>query len=250
MSTVMTSTKPPAKSLAERARSWLSPLNLHFGGVGLLVLVNVYLLAHMAFLWQAASSNDAQAVAQQQVTLKTAEIAAQPLRGLDAKLDRATSESDKFYQQRLPATVSEVLAELGTLTKKQGVHLIRAQDIYAPVLAGSSAELTEFRIDAGLSGDYRPLVQFINALERDKMFFLIDSITLTGQQSGTVNLRLRLKTYLRGRVRQDDTQKAGAGTSAADAGTAETRTAETGSAASTPGGAATKKGATSGGPSR
>jgi type IV pilus assembly protein PilO len=208
VSTVMTRAKPTVKSLVESARSWLSPLNLHFAGVGLLVLVNVYLLAHMAFLWKAASSNDAQAVAQQQIALKTAQIAAQPLRGLDAKLEQATAGSDKFYKQRLPATVSEVLAELGALTKKQGVHLIRSQYVYAPVLAGSAGELTELRMDAGLSGDYRPLVQFINALERDKMFFLIDSITLTGQQSGAVNLRLRLKTYLRGPVPQDDTRKA------------------------------------------
>ena len=59
------------------------------------------------------------------------------------------------------------------------------------------------RIDASLSGDYRPLVQVINALERDHMFFLIDSVTLSGQQSGTVNLRLRLRTFLRGRLGQD-----------------------------------------------
>jgi predicted alpha-1,6-mannanase (GH76 family) len=51
-----------------------------------------------------------------------------------------------------------------------------------------------------LSGDYRPLVQFINTVERDKMFFVIDGVTLTGQQTGTVNLRLRLTTYLRGVV--------------------------------------------------
>jgi type IV pilus assembly protein PilO len=71
---------------------------------------------------------------------------------------------------------------------------------YVPkaVLAGSAGELTEMSIDARLAGDYRPLVQFINALERDKMFFVIDGVTLNGQQSGTVNLRLRLTTYLRG----------------------------------------------------
>jgi hypothetical protein len=40
-------------------------------------------------------------------------------------------------------------------------------------------------------------VQFINAMERDKMFFLIYSINLTGQQTGQVNLRVRLSTYLR-----------------------------------------------------
>jgi type IV pilus assembly protein PilO len=237
MSTVTTSPKATAASGVERARGWLSPLNLHFAGVGLLVLVNVYLLAHMAFLWQAASSNNEDAVAQQKITLKTAEVAAQPLRGLDAKLERATTEADRFYDQRLPGTVSEVLAELGALTKKQGVRLIRSQDVYAPVLVGSAGELTEMRIDAGLSGDYRPLMQFINSLERDKMFFVIDSVTLTGQQGGTVNLRLRLKTYLRGRLTEDEMPKgesgdatSGNGAAASDAGTTPATVSASGAA--------------------
>ena len=80
------------------------------------------------------------------------------------------------------------------------MKLIRVQYAYAPVLAGTAGELTEARMDASLSGDYRPLVLFINALERDKMFFLINGVTLTGQQSGTVGLRLRLTTYLRSPV--------------------------------------------------
>ena len=52
-------------------------------------------------------------------------------------------------------------------------------------------------MDATLSGDYRPLVTFLNSLERDKMFFVITGLTLTGQQSGTVSLRIRATTYLR-----------------------------------------------------
>ena len=55
-------------------------------------------------------------------------------------------------------------------------------------------------MDASLSGDYRPLVLFVNSLERDKMFFLITGVTLTGQQSGTVGLRVRVTTYLRSPV--------------------------------------------------
>ena len=40
-------------------------------------------------------------------------------------------------------------------------------------------------------------MHFINGLERSKTFFLITGLTLTGQQGGLVNLRLRLITYLR-----------------------------------------------------
>jgi type IV pilus assembly protein PilO len=186
-----------AGNVARRARNWLSPLNLHWAGVGLLALVNLYLLAQMAFLWHASSNYNADAMAQQRIELKTAEIAAVPLRGLDAKLPRATAEADRFSRERLPATDSDMLSELGALTKKTGVRLTRVQYAPATVMAGTAGELTEVRMDATLSGDYRPLALFLNSLERDKMFFVITGLTLTGQQTGTVNLRVRVTTYLR-----------------------------------------------------
>jgi hypothetical protein len=185
------------QNVTERTRALLTRLNLYYAGVGALALVNLYLLAHMAFAWRAANSQNPEAVAQQTVAMKTAEIAKKPLEGLDGKLVQATADADKFSERRLPFAYSEVLAELGALTKKQGVKLTRVQYAESPVLEGGAGTLTEVRMDASLSGDYRPLVLFVNGLERDKMFFLIKGVTLTGQQSGTVGLRLRLTTYLR-----------------------------------------------------
>jgi hypothetical protein len=192
-----------AAGIFVRVRALLSPLNLHWAGVGLLALVNLYLLAQMGFLWQTSGRYNADAIAQQRIELKTAGIAAQPLRGLDAKLARATQEADRFSRQRLPASDSEVAAELGALTKKQDVRLTRAQYTHSPMLVDSANQMTEVRIDATLSGDYRPLVQFINSIERDKLFFVINTLTLTGQQSGTVNLRVGMKTYEQGTLAQD-----------------------------------------------
>jgi type IV pilus assembly protein PilO len=186
-----------------RARDWLSPLNLHWVGVGLLVLVNAYLLVQMALLWHAQSNYDADAMANQRIELKTAEIAAMPLRGLDEKVGLATAQADRFYRDRLPGSDSEMLTELGALDKKAGVRLTGVQYVFTPALAGSAGELTELQIDARLSGDYRPLVQFINSLERDRMFFVINGVTLTGQQTGMVNLRLRLTTYLHGNAMEN-----------------------------------------------
>jgi len=184
-------------------RNWLTPLNLHWAGVGLLALVNIYILAQMAFLWHASSKYNADAMAEQRIELKTAEIAAVPLRGLDAKLATATEESDLFYRERLPASHSEVLTELGGLTKRAGVRLVRVQYTPVTVLAKSQGELSADHMDATLSGDYRPLMLMLNLLERDRMFFVINAVTLTGQQSGTVNLRLRLTTFLRPEGSQD-----------------------------------------------
>jgi type IV pilus assembly protein PilO len=207
-----------AKQWAERTRKLGTLLNLHIAGAVVLGLVNLYLLIHMAFAWRAANTDNEAAMADQTIAMKTADIARQPLEGLDEKLAQATKDADKFYAQRLPFANSEVLSELGMLAKKQSVKLTRGQYAYAPVLAGTAGELTEARMDVSLSGDYRPLVLFVNSLERDKMFFLITGVTLTGQQSGTVGLRLRLTTFLRSPVGTENTEKSvgGADGEAAD----------------------------------
>jgi len=185
------------QGFSERVRVLMTQLNLYYAGIALLVLVNLYLLIHLAFAWKSASSQNASALEQQTIAMKTAEVAKKPLEGLDGKLAAATTDSDQFYAKRLPVAYSEVIAELGVLTKQQGVKLTRVQYADSPVLDGAAGALTEVRMDASLNGDYRPLVLFINSLERDKMFFLISGVTLTGQSSGMVGLRLRLTTYLR-----------------------------------------------------
>jgi hypothetical protein len=201
------STAAAARQWAERARKLATLLNLHIAGAVVLGLINLYLLTQMAFAWRAANSDNAHAIADQTVAMKTAEIARQPLEGLDEKLAQATKDADKFSKQRLPFAYSQFLAELGAQAKKQGVKLTRAQYAESPEMDGTPGALTEVRVDAGLNGDYRSLALFINALERDKMFFLIRAVTLTGQQSGTVGLRLGLTTYLRAPVGAESTEK-------------------------------------------
>jgi type IV pilus assembly protein PilO len=195
------------QGVSEKTRELLTKLNLYYAGVGILALLNLYLLIHIAFAWSAAHSHDEAALAQQRVTLKAAEIATKPLQGLDGKLTKATEQADAFYQKRLPYAYSQVAGELGALAKKQGVKMTHVQYAQAPVLQSGTSPLTEVRIDASLSGDYRPLVLFVNSLERDKMFFLIKGVALSGQQSGTVGLRLGLTTYLRAPVGKEGTDK-------------------------------------------
>lgn len=184
--------------VSDKTRGVVTPLNLHFAALAVLVLVNLYILIHVGITWQAKRSSDADALDAQRVLLQQAKTAATPLAGLDAKLADATGDADTFYARRLPGTVSDVFGELGALARAKGVKLTRGQYTYAPVMVGTAGALTEIKMDASLSGDYRLLVQLINTLERDKMFFVIDGVLLTGQQSGTVNLRLRLTSYLRG----------------------------------------------------
>jgi hypothetical protein len=195
--TTQTTVAKRVQGVSDRIRVVLTRLNLYYASIALLALVNLYLLIQMGIAWKTASSQNAVALDQQTLVMKTAEIATKPLEGLDGKLAKATEDSDEFYVKRLPVAYSEVLTELGALTKQQGVKMTRGQYAYSPVLDGAAGALTEVRMDESFNGDYRPLVLFINSLERDKMFFLIRGVTLTGQSSGTVGLRLSLTTYLR-----------------------------------------------------
>jgi type IV pilus assembly protein PilO len=183
--------------ITEKSRALMTQLNLYYAGVALLGLLNLFLLAQIFLGWRSISGNDARALDQQTVALKAAEIATKPLQGLDGKLSLSTKQADEFYAKRLPVASSEINAELGAIAKQHGVRLRGVQYGYAPVLDGAAGALVETHMDANLSGDYRPLVLFINSLERDKMFFVITGVSLTSQSTGMVGLRLKLTSYLR-----------------------------------------------------
>ncbi len=57
--------------------------------------------------------------------------------------------------------------------------------------------LQRMEIEADLAGNYSSLAHFINALERDDTFFIINSVTLGGQPQGPVKLSVKLETYLK-----------------------------------------------------
>ncbi len=209
--------------LTARARQLLTAVNLHFAGVAALCVLSLYLLVHLLLVWQALSASGPEALAQQHTMLTAAQISGKPLEGIDSKLEASTEQADAFYFNRLPFAVSQVATELGAVTTRESVRLGRVQYLYAPVLVGPYA-LTEVRMDASISGDYRSVVGLMNALERDRLFFCILGITLTGQQTGQVNLRLRLITYLRAPVGAEFQA------STPDAGSTETAPATAGGA--------------------
>ncbi len=116
-----------------------------------------------------------------------------PTRGMDQKLKQASKDITAFYDVRFPAEYSAVANELGKIATENDVHLsgVKYDPKDAPVEG-----LQKLNMEITLSGDYLQEVKFINALERDKMFFLVDGIALSEQQ-GIVRLQLKLETYLR-----------------------------------------------------
>jgi type IV pilus assembly protein PilO len=174
----------------------VTKLNLYVVLLALVVAADVFIGVRFALAWRAIRSNQSGEFIQQEARLQQLESQMKHLNGLPQKVDAADVAAQKFYSARIAPNYSTVLAQLGAVAAKNNVRLSRAA--YAQNAAPSG--LTELRIDAGLSGQYSDLMRFINGLERDKdhVFFIINGVTLNGQQGGLVNLRLRLTTYLRG----------------------------------------------------
>jgi type IV pilus assembly protein PilO len=169
-------------------------LNLHIAAVALLAIVNVVLLVQLALAWHTLRTDGPEQLELRQTELRTAQLQAKPLRNLPERVADSTKGAEHFYDGRVPGADSAILAELGLLEQKANVRLSRVQTGFVPALR----DVTEVRMDASVSGDYTAVMKFINSVERDKMFFVINGLTLTGQQGGLVNLRLKVTTYLRG----------------------------------------------------
>ena len=175
-------------------RRWFTILNLHLAGAAVLAVLVLVLAVKAALAIHAAGAMDSASFQQKQIRYVQLHAQMAHLQGLPQKVDQARGDEAHFYDNRIAPNYSTVLQELGTAAIKNQVRLSRAQYTPSPAIDA----LTEVRIDAGLSGDYTPMMRFINDLERDKnhVFFIIDGLTFTGQQGGLVNLRLRLSTYL------------------------------------------------------
>lgn len=124
--------------------------------------------------------------------LKSRESA--PWRGLDKKIPLAQKQIDDFYHDRLPAEDSAISISLGKVVATSGVRMssvkYKQKDVELQGL-----QLVE--VEADLSGNYLQLVRFINELERNRLFFIVDELQLGSQQNGIVKLQIKLETYLR-----------------------------------------------------
>jgi Tfp pilus assembly protein PilO len=129
---------------------------------------------------------------QSELTLKTRQVA--PLKDLPQKVNLASHEIGDFYKKRFPSENSEILTEIGKLASANGVRI--EQGRYKPgedVTVG----LQQINMEYDLAGNYTSLARFINAVERDEMFFIIDSVSLGGDPQGPVKLAVKLETYLK-----------------------------------------------------
>jgi type IV pilus assembly protein PilO len=162
----------------------------------LAVMVGVDLLAAVLYFSPLVGSAETRRMElnqlQAELTTKTRQVA--PLKDLPHKVDVAGKQINDFYKTRFPSTNSQVLTELGKLTSANGVRI--EQGRFKP--ADESVEgLQPVQMEYDFAGSYTSLAKFINAVERDEMFFVIDSVALGGDPQGPVKLAVKMETFLK-----------------------------------------------------
>jgi type IV pilus assembly protein PilO len=160
--------------------------------IATLVLLDIAAVAVLLTPVAGSQETRQQELRQLWLTLKARESA--PWRGLDKKIPQAKRQIDDFYGQRFPDEYSAISSDLGKVASETGVRMSAGK--YSQ--KDSAIEgLQRVEVEAQLSGNYLQLVRFINALERNQLFFIVDDLQLGGEQGGIVRLQIKLETYLR-----------------------------------------------------
>jgi len=123
---------------------------------------------------------------------KTREV--EPLQGVDQKIVMAKGQITQFYKDRFAARDSDLTTELGKLASANGVRIMQAKYKQEDL---TGAGVAPVEIEGNFSGDYLQLIRFINALERSKQFFTVDSVSLAGESNGPVKLDVKMHSFLR-----------------------------------------------------
>jgi len=118
-----------------------------------------------------------------------------PPQTVDERVKQAREQIAHFYEDRFPASASSIFEQLGKVANENHVHLNQAN--YKTVDSDIPG-LQQVLINASLSGSYPQVMKFINSLERDRMFFIVNDVSLGNQSQGTVGLNLIVETYMRG----------------------------------------------------
>jgi hypothetical protein len=140
-----------------------------------------------------------------QLQSETREV--EPLRGLDKKIPVAKKQIEDFYKTRLTSQESEISMDLGKLAEESGARIGSVkysekseglqQSERVSEIDPEQIGLKRVKVEAEFAGNYLQLAKLINGLERNKLFFLIDSVELGDAQSGVVKLQIKLETFLK-----------------------------------------------------
>src|SRR5579871_138472 len=168
----------------------------------ILAILSAVDLLLVIYLLLPASSPSARAA--QEASLKdqkqtlTREVT--PLIGIDKKLAQTRVNVKKFKEEKIPGQFSQISQQLEKLMKDAGVTntgIRYGQDRNGSAEKNELPDVQRVNIETTVTGEYAKVAKFINAMEQDRLVFIIDQISLTSQEGGVVSLQVKFETFLK-----------------------------------------------------
>lgn len=177
----------------EKTRKQFTTILAVLGGV------NLVLIIYLLLPGSSPSARAAQeASLREQKQALTREVT--PLVGIDKKLAQTRVDVKKFYEEKVPGQFSQISQHLEKLMKDAGVTTagIRyGQDRNSSTEKNELPDVQRVNIETTVTGEYSKVAKFINAMEQDKLVFIIDQISLNSQEGGVVSLQVKFETFLK-----------------------------------------------------
>lgn len=123
-----------------------------------------------------------------------------PLIGIDKKLAQTRVDVKKFYEEKVPSQFSQISQHLEKLMRDAGVTnsgIRYGQDRTGSAEKNELPDVQRVNIETTVTGEYAKVAKFINAMEQDKLVFIIDQISLNSQEGGVVSLQVKFETFLK-----------------------------------------------------
>jgi Tfp pilus assembly protein PilO len=164
--------------------------------LAILGVISIGLLGYLLWPGASVSAQKEQAEAlQQQYTALQHDV--EPLNGIEGKLVQTRADVKDLQKDSIPSRASEISLRLEKISLAVGVQSEGVRYTVKNADKDDLPGLQHLEIETSVTGEYPKLAHFINAIEQDKMLFVIDEVSLRSQQSGVVTLQIKLHTFLK-----------------------------------------------------
>ena len=181
-------------------RYWKDPQLLARAALGALLLANLGAAA-FAFHWLGASPEGLnQRMGSQRVRLKAEQSRRDQSRVIAAHMEQAKGEGDTFLDTWITGrrhTYSTIIGEITASAKASGMKMLDASIAPLDPIEGSD-NLELMTITVNFEGGYPQLMKLVNAVDRSKRLFIIESLQVAPQpRSDQLTVSLKLNTVVR-----------------------------------------------------
>ena len=174
----------------------LEKIQTRFAALAALLGVAVVLL--LVYLFWPGSSRSAQeeqkAQLQQQLTRLSNEVE------LRKSSNPETTRAElKAFSADLPSRYSQISERLEKLSREAAVTSASLKYSVEAPDKNDLPDVQRIKIDTTVTGEYGKVARFVNAMEQDRLLFIIEKIALSTQSEGSaVSLQISFDTFLKG----------------------------------------------------